>query len=151
MIDVEDWAEIRRLNRAEEMGIKAIARRLGIARNTVRDALRSDEPPRYERVGKGSAVDAAEPEIRRLLGEFPEMPATVIAERIGWDRGITVLRDRVGELRPLFVPPDPCQRTHYLAGELAQWDLWQPDVTIPVGFGHHDKGWVVVAGCGFPV
>jgi transposase len=149
VIDVEDWAEIRRLYRAEEMGIRAIARRLGIARNTVRDALRSDEPPRYERAGKGSAVDAAEPEIRRLLGEFPEMPATVIAERIGWDRGITVLRDRVGELRLLFVPPDPCQRTHYRPGELAQWDLWQPDVTIPVGFGHHDKLWVVVAVCGF--
>ena len=29
------------------------------------------------------------------------MPATVIAERIGWDRGITILRDRVAELRPL--------------------------------------------------
>jgi transposase len=149
VIDVEDWAEIRRLHRAEGLGIKAIARRLGVARNTVRDALRSDGPPRYARAGKGSAVDAAEPEIRRLLGEFPEMPATVIAERIGWDRGITILRDRVGELRPLFVPPDPCQRTHYRPGELAQWDLWQPDVTIPVGFGHQDKLWVVVAVCGF--
>jgi hypothetical protein len=53
VIDVEDWAEIRRLHRAEGMGIKVIARRLGIARNTVRDALPSDEPPRYERAGKG--------------------------------------------------------------------------------------------------
>ena len=78
MIDVEDWAEIRRLHRAEGMGIKAIARRLGIARNTVRDALRSSEPPRYVRAGTGSAVDAVEPEIRRLLEEFPEIPATVI-------------------------------------------------------------------------
>jgi transposase len=149
VIDVEDWAEIRRLHRAEGMGIKAIARRLGVARNTVRDALRSDEPPRYERAGTGSAVDAVEPEIRRLLGEFPGMPATVIAERIGWNRGITVLRDRVAELRPLFVLPDPCQRTHYRPGELAQWDLWQPDMVIPVGFGQHDKLWVVVAVTGF--
>jgi transposase len=149
VIDVEDWAEIRRLHRAEGMGIKAIARRLGVARNTVRKALRSDEPPRYERAGPGSAVDAVEPEVRRLLGEFPQMPATVIAERIGWARGITILRDRVAELRPLFVPPDPCQRTHYRPGELAQWDLWQPDVAIPVGFGQHAKLWVVVAVCGF--
>ena len=29
LIDVEDWAEIRRLHRAEAMGIKTIARRLG--------------------------------------------------------------------------------------------------------------------------
>jgi hypothetical protein len=90
----------------------------------VRDALRCDEPPRYERVTRGSLVDAVEPRIRELLVEFPKMSATVIAERIGWSRGITVLRDRVAELRPLFVLPDPCQRTSYAPGELAQFDLW---------------------------
>lgn len=149
MIDVEDWAEIRRLHRAEGMGIKAIVRRLGISRNTVREALRSNGPPRYERTSRGSTVDVVEPEILRLLKEFPDMPATVIAERIGWDRGITVLRDRVSELRPLFVPPDPCQRTTYQPGELAQFDLWQPDVEIPLGFGQTDKLWVVVGVAGF--
>ena len=77
------------------------------------------------------------------------MPATVIAERIGWERGITILRDRVAELRPLFVPPDPCQRTSYVPGELAQWDLWQPDVEIPLGFGQADKLWVVSGVSGF--
>ena len=60
MISVEDWAEIRRLHFAEELGIKTIARRLGIARNTVRAAVRSPEPPRYERQGPGSRVDAVE-------------------------------------------------------------------------------------------
>ena len=39
---------------------------------------------------------------------------------------MTILRDRVRELRPLFVPADPCQRTEYRPGELAQWDLWFP-------------------------
>jgi transposase len=149
VIDVEDWAEIRRLHRAEGLGIKAIGRRLGLSRNTVRDALRSDEPPRYERSPSGSAVDAVEPQIRLLLSEFPTMPATVIAERIGWDRGITILRDRVAELRPLFVPPDPCQRTRYEPGKLAQWDLWQPDALIPLGFGQAEKLWVVTSGLGF--
>jgi transposase len=149
MIDVEDWAEIRRLHRAEKMGIKAIARRMGIARNTVREALRSTAPPAYRREPKGSLVDAAEPRIRELLGEFPEMPATVIAERIGWTHGMTILKERVRELRPLFVPPDPVQRTIYLPGELAQWDLWQPDVEIPVGFGQSIKGWVVNGVTGF--
>jgi transposase len=149
VIDVEDWAEIRRLHRGEGLGIRAISRRVGVARNTVRDALRSDEPPRYERVRTGSAVDAIEPRIRELLAEFPMMPATVIAERVGWERGITILRDRVAELRPLFVPPDPCQRTSYEPGELAQWDLWQPDVEIPLGFGQADKLWVVSGTTGF--
>ena len=51
MIDVEDWAEIRRLHRAEGMSIKVIGRRVGVARYTVREALRSTEPPRYQRPG----------------------------------------------------------------------------------------------------
>ena len=143
---MEDWAEIRRLHMAEGLGIKTIARRLGVARNTVRAVLRSDAPPRYERTPQGSIVDSVEPEIRGLLSEFPGMPATVIAERIGWDRGMTVLRDRIGELRPLFVPPDPSQRTWYRPGELAQFDVWQPDVLIPVGFGQTAEVWALV-GC----
>ena len=113
---MEDWAEIRRLHRAERMGIKAIARHMRVARNTVREAVRSDTPPHYERARKGSLVDAVEPQILVLLREFPTMPATVIAERIGWPYSIRVLRDRVAELRPLFVPPDPCQRTSYRPG-----------------------------------
>ena len=39
------------------------------------------------------------------------MPATVIAERIGWTRGMTVLTGRVRELRPVYLPPDPASRT----------------------------------------
>jgi transposase len=132
---VEDWAEIRRLHRAEGLAIKAIARTLRISRNTVRAALASDAPPKYERKPAGSIVDAVEPQIRELLQAYPTMPATVIAERIGWDRGLTVLKDRVRELRPVYLPPDPASRTAYAAGEIAQCDLWFPPVTIPVGCG----------------
>ena len=149
MINVEDWAEIRRLHRAEGMGIRAIAGHLGIARNTVREALRSTGPPRYERAGVGSAVDAVETEILELLRQFPTMPTTVIAERIGWSRGMTVLKERVRELRPLFVAPDPAQRTVYRPGQLAQFDLWQPAVEIPLGRGQADKCWVVVGSAAY--
>jgi transposase len=135
VIDVEEWAEIRRLHRAEGMAVKAISRHLGVARNTVRSALRADVAPRYERPGRASAVDAFEPAIRQLLAATPTMPATVIAERIGWARGITVLRDRVAELRPAYQPPEAFGRTEYRPGELAQWDLWFPDYDIPVGHG----------------
>jgi transposase len=132
---VEDWAEIRRLHRAEQMPIKAIARVMGVSRNTVRAAIASDRPPRYERPRKGSIVDAAEPRIRELLQAYPAMPATVIAERIGWDRSVRVLRNRVTELRPVYLPPDPASRTAYAAGEIAQCDLWFPPVMLPVGCG----------------
>ena len=135
MLSVEDWAEIRRLHRAERVPVKAIARLLGISRNTVRAAIASDGPPKYVRKPAGSVVDAAEPRIRELLQAYPRMPATVIAERIGWDRGLTVLKERVRELRPVYLPPDPASRTSYVAGEIAQCDLWFPPVELPVGFG----------------
>jgi transposase len=136
VLSVEDWAEIRRLRRAEQMPIKAIARVLGVSRNTVRRALAEQGPPRYERrAGGGSVVDAVEPQIRELLQAWPSMPATVIAERIGWERGLTVLKERVRELRPVYLPPDPASRTAYQAGEIAQCDFWFPEIELPVGFG----------------
>jgi transposase len=131
---VENWAEVRRLHRAEQMPIKTIARVMGISRNTVRAALRSDGPPKYERTARGSVVDEVEPRIRELLQAWPTMPATVIAERVGWDRSIRVLSERVAELRPVYLPPDPAGRTTYLAGEIAQCDFWFPPITMPVGF-----------------
>jgi transposase len=63
------------------------------------------------------------------------MPATVIAERIGWQNSVRVLSGRVAELRPLYLPPDPAGRTVYLAGEIAQHDFWFPPIELPVGFG----------------
>ena len=135
MLSVEDWAEIRRLHRAEGMPIKVIARVLGVSRNTVRSAIVSDGPPRYERRPGGSIVNVVEPRIRELLAAYPAMPATVIAERIGWERSIRVLSGRVAQLRPVYLPPDPASRTSYVAGEIAQCDLWFPPVQVPVGFG----------------
>ena len=135
MITLEDWAEIRRLRRSEKLSQAAIARRLGISRNTVASALVSDRPPKYERTPAGSLVDAVESRVRLLLAEHPTMPATVIAERIGWTHSLTILRDRVRELRPLFAGIDPSDRVSYDPGEIAQCDLWFPPVAIPVGLG----------------
>jgi transposase len=47
-LSVEDWAEIRRLHRAEGLPIRMIARTLGISRNRVRAALVTEAPPKYE-------------------------------------------------------------------------------------------------------
>ena len=135
MIEVEDWAEIRRLHRADGLPIKQIARIKNVSRNTVRAALRSDGPPKYEREPKGSVADGFEPRIRELLMAYPTMPASVIGERIGWAYSGRTLRTRVAELRPAYLPPDPASRTSYAAGELAQDDFWFPDITLPVGFG----------------
>ncbi len=149
MISVEDWAEIRRLHRSEGMPIRAIARKLGISRTTVRRAVSSDRPPKYERASKGSVVDEVEPRIRELLEVWPDMPATVVAERIGWQRGMTVLRDRLRDLRRDYVPADPASRTAYEPGELVQCDLWFPPADIPLGFGQTGSPPVLVMVSGY--
>jgi transposase len=115
----------------------------------VRSALRAEGPPSYERAPRAWAVDAFEPAIRALLADHPRMPATVIAERIGWERSMTQLKLRVAELRRLFVPPDPVQRTEYAPGELAQWDLWFPPAKIPLGQAQEASPPVIVGVSGY--
>jgi transposase len=126
-----------------------IARRLGVSRNAVRRALARDEPPRYCRPPKGSVVDGVEPRIRAVLAEVPTMPATVIAERVGWDRSMTVLRDRVAVLRPFYLPPDPASRTEYRPGHRVQWNLWLPPVDVPLGHGQVGRPPVLVMVAGY--
>jgi len=146
---VEDWAEIRRLSRAEGMPIKAIARRLVVSKNTVKRALAAGEPPSYHREGKGSIVDEVEPQIRELLAEFPDLPTTVIAERIGWHRSMTLLRARVRLLRLQYRPVDPSSRTTYRPGELAQCDLWLPPARMPLGAAQEGSPPVLVMVSGY--
>jgi transposase len=140
VITLDEWAEIRRLHRSEALPIKAIARKLGISKNTVRRALRADEVPRYQRPPKGSIADAVEPAIREQLALCATMPATVIAERIGWERSITVLREKVAGLRPLYLPQDPTSRTAYEPGGRVQDDFWFPPVELPLGHGKTATG-----------
>jgi transposase len=135
VISVEDWAEIRRLRKAEGLPVRQIARVMDVSRNTVRAALRSEGPPRYERAPAGSVADGFEPRIRELLAVYPSMRASVIGERIGWPYSGRLLRAAVAGLRPAYLPPDPASRTAYAAGELAQCDFWFPDAEVPVGSG----------------
>lgn len=132
---MEDWAEIRRLHRAEGVPIKEIARRLGVARNTVRAALASDRPPRYERARRGSVADAYELQVRALLVSWLRMPGPVVAQRIGWPYSEGPLKKLLARIRPEYVGIDPVDRVTYEPGQLAQCDLWFPAPTIPVAAG----------------
>lgn len=146
---MEDWAEIRRLHRAEGVPIKEIVRRLGVARNTVRKALSSDRPPTFQRACRGSIVDAYEPQIRALLAQWPRMPGPVIAERIRWPHSISPLRKRLAIIRPEYVGIDPVDRVSYEPGRVAQCDLWFPEPPIPVGPGQQRVLPVLVMTLGF--
>jgi transposase len=149
VLKVEDWAEIRRLHRAEQVPIKEIARRLGVARNTVRKALAADGPPKYSRPARGSVVDPFEPQVRALLAQWPRMPAPVIAERIGWPYSLSPLKRRLAVIRPEYVGIDPVDRVVFAPGQVAQCDLWFPETRVPVGAGVERVAPVLVMALGF--
>jgi len=116
------------------MPVKAIARELGVSRNTVRTALASDRPPIYSRPPSGSSLSAFEPKIRECLGADAFMPATLIAKTVGWDHSMTVLRDRLRVIRPEYIQRAPeTGRVSFAPGDVIQCNLWFPDTPIPVG------------------
>ena len=140
---MEDWAEIRRLHRSEKLSQAAIARQLELSRNTVAKALSLEAPPRYERAPvTTSAWTQIELAVRVLLGQYPTMPATVIAQRVGWAGGHSWFAENVARIRPEYAPVDRCDRLAHLPGEQIQCDLWFPGQLVP------DHGGVVRS---FPV
>jgi hypothetical protein len=97
--------------------------------------LASDRPPKYERPAAPTSFTAFEPAVRQLLRDIPDMPATVIAERVGWTGSITWFRDNVRRLRPEHRLVDPSDRLTWLPGDAAQCDLWFPPRKIPLEDG----------------
>ena len=125
---------IRRLV-ADGVPQRQVARDLGIGRLTVERALASDGPPNYERPTVSTSFMPFEQAVRQLLVKTPDMPATVIAERVGWTGSITWFRDNVRRLRPQHRPVDPADRLTWLPGDAAQCDLWFPPKKIPLEDG----------------
>jgi transposase len=134
VIILEDWALIRRLV-ADGVPQRQVARDLGVGRSTVARAVTSASPPKYERLEQPTSFSPFEPRVRALLAEFPQMPATVIAERVGWSGSITWFRDNVRRLRPEERRVDPADRLVWEPGDAAQCDLWFPPRKIPLEDG----------------
>ena len=152
MLDVERWAELRREHFVRGVPIKELARRYGIDRNTVRRALRSDRPPRYERPRRPSKLDPFKDEIHRLLRRNPKLTGVRVRELIeplGFEGSKTIVDDYLREVRPLFRHERTYQRTVYRAGEICQFDLWEPSEPVPVGHGQRRRAFVVVACLGY--
>ncbi|HMQ35798.1 MAG TPA: hypothetical protein PKD53_34145, partial [Chloroflexaceae bacterium] len=118
-------AEVLRLRLVEGQSIRAISRRLNLARKTVRKLLGQGPPaPPVAPPRRGSVVDLYDAEIRRLLDDTPDMTATTILERLrplGYSSGITILRERVRPLRPR--PP----REAFLTLDFAPGEAFQVD------------------------
>ena len=110
VIRVQDWEEIR-VRARDGVPDAVIARDLGISRNTVARAVRSDRPPVYERKVRVSKFEAFEGRVRALLAQCPLMPASVIGERVDWPFSDRALRENVARLRPEYAPSRFAGRT----------------------------------------
>lgn len=133
---MHDWEKIRVLAR-EGVPKARIAAELGISRNTVDRAVKSEHVPRYVRTRTHSKFGQYEARVRWLLEECPTMPTSVIGERVGWPYSERTLRHNVARIRPEYAPRrlDPADRLEWEIGDVAQCDLWFPDVDIPIGDG----------------
>jgi len=135
VITLEDWALIRRLHLSEGVSKAQIARDLKISRNTVAKAVASVGPPEYSRSPVVRSFEPFEQQVRQLLEATPSMPATVLAERVGWTGSATWFRQNVAAIRPDYAPTDPADRIVYHPGDQVQCDLWFPEPRIPLADG----------------
>jgi hypothetical protein len=90
VLDVERWAELRREHFVRGVSINELVRRTGLARNTIRTALRSSEPPVFRCPERPSKLDPFKDEIHRLLSDDPKLPGVRVRELIeplGFDGG----------------------------------------------------------------
>lgn len=109
------------------LSVRAIARRLGLDRNTVRKYLRSGlQAPRYgPRVAMSSLLDPYRAYLQQRLTAYPELTATRLLREIrnrGYPGSYTIVKQLVRELRP---PVDSGfeHRFETPAGEQAQVDF----------------------------
>jgi transposase len=152
VLEVELWAELRREHFVRGVSIKELMRRTGLARNTIRAALRSPEPPGFKCPVRPSKLGPFKDEIHVLLRGDPKLTGVRVRELIeplGFSGGKSIVDDYLREVRPLFLAPRTFQRTIYRPGEICQFDLWQPSREIPVGCGQTRRGYVVVACLGY--
>ena len=149
MVDVQQWAEIRRLVLVEGRSQREVARLTGLARDTVARAVASEAPPRYARAPAGSKLDPFRDWIceqqLRLAPSISSLRLREMAAELGYEGGKTIFDDFVREVRPRFQVRRTFQGTVYRPGELVQCDLWEPREPVPVGHGQTRRGWVVTA------
>ena len=102
MLSLEDWVDIRSMHK-QGYTIAAIVRELGVARNTVRRAIRQDESPRYTRRNPiASKLDPYKDYLKGRLEEFPELSGVRLLEEIralGYTGQKTILNDFLNPLR----------------------------------------------------
>ena len=121
--------------KGEGRSIRAIARELGISRNSVRKYLRSSEVPKAKpRPPKPSKLDLYKEYLQHRMGEGLDNCVVLLRElkARGYTGGYTILKDYVQPFR-LRHPPQATMRFETEPGEQAQVDWGQFSYLTPEG------------------
>lgn len=127
MISVDAWTTIRYLH-AQGMGIRRIAQEVGVARNTVRAALRAAGPPRYTRAKRPNPqLTPFAEQIATMLFEQQFIGSRILRElrRLGYQGGPTALYAYLAALKAERAAGQAVMRYETGPGEQAQFD-WSP-------------------------
>jgi transposase len=127
MISVEAWTTIRYLH-AQGKGVRAIAAELGLARNTVRAALRDEQPARYQRPRRPNPQLLVYTDvIRRMALEQHLIGSRILRElqALGYRGGKTALYASLQTLRASIPSRRVTERFETAPGQQGQFD-WSP-------------------------
>jgi hypothetical protein len=78
VVGMEQWTEIRRLQRVERSSIREMAKRTGLHRRMIGRALRASAPPRYVQAATGLRVDPCKGRTRAQLRADPSTQASEV-------------------------------------------------------------------------
>lgn len=129
MLSLDQWEEIRLRCVRDGEPIKAVARDLGIAPNTVRKYVRSHQPPGKACLSRSRRLDRYETTIRELLRSTPRITASRIGSvlREQYDPELVIseraLRLYVARCRGQLAPKEAFVRARYVPGDQAQFDF----------------------------
>ena len=124
-----DWLTVRTLH-GQGLSLRAIARRLGMHRRSVREAALGDgaRPPR-QAPPRPSKLDEHRVWMQTLLARHPDLPAqrvfSLLRSERGFAGGASIVRECVARLRPRRRPAHFTLR--FAPGECAQadWGCWK--------------------------
>lgn len=121
------WQDINDLT-LEGLGVRAIARRLGVHRRTVRTAVTAMHPPPGARKKRGSKIDPYRGWLLARIEQYPDLSAANLHRQLeerGYEGGYSLVKQTVAELRPR------AKRAYltlsFAPGECAQvdWGVWK--------------------------
>jgi transposase len=127
VISVEGWTTIRYLH-AQGMGVRTLATKLGLSRNTIRRAIRAETlPPRTRAKRRNPQLEPFAAQIATMLFEQEYIGSRILRElrRLGYQGGQTALYDYLAELKEQHTRERASARYETAPGEQAQFD-WSP-------------------------